>query len=549
MVNRNIQMKKKNNDEWENLFPLTLNENVFNTDGLSLNDQLENISKKTDKTKELLDQLIVNVKDFGAKGDGETDDTESIQGALNHVYDLGGGTVYIPAGEYITSLPLYFKQGVNIKGNSAENTIIIKINNNKLTNNLTYNHPKLGKINYNDYDSILMAVGRVGDGYIEDIRFDGVDGDENEFKNDYGVLIFSSYRYTLKNVFIRHADEGLTMPVTWNTVLQTVRIQHAGTGFKIGSWDGVTSTSVSFINTFVDYSEISYHITNLTYFSGTTMSSDFSTKIAYYFDTSYGSINGLGIEYPKGQWVKCHRSTINISGMYNLGIEEFTQSDISISKAIFEVTSLNRISTGLTITSSEFRGPKERLKNEIWHVDNGSFLHFIGTNLTFLLNKTLDGFCGKTSAVTRISDVVEYKTTRFEVNDVEYTNEPLSPQRIGMRSDGRSFKYWDFRTSTSKSTITIPVNEIQKALPNFIHAAGKSFSLPYKLTIKQGSEGKFNLLYDIILNHTTVNRDLEKKIVIDETNDFITGISLDSSDLTINFPSNTNTWYVSISEM
>src|SRR5699024_8492992 len=111
-------------------------------DGIPLSEQLENISKKTDKTKELLDQLIVNVKDFGAKGDGVTDDTESIQGALNHVYDLGGGTVYIPAGEYITSLPLYFKQGVNIKGNSAEKTRIIKINNNKLTNNLTYKHPQ-----------------------------------------------------------------------------------------------------------------------------------------------------------------------------------------------------------------------------------------------------------------------------------------------------------------------------------------------------------------------------------------------------------------------
>lgn len=514
-----------------------INETLFNQ-----------INDKTDKTKELLDQLVVNVKDFGAKGDGVTDDTESIQDALNHAHDLGGGTVYIPTGEYITSLPLYFKQGVNIKGNSVEKTRIIKINNNKLTNNLTYNHSQFGNINYNDYDAILMAVGRVGDGYIQDIRLDGVGGNDNEFKNDYGLLIFSSYRYTLNRVFIRYANEGLTMPSTWNTVLETVRIQHAGTGFKIGSWDGVTSTSVSFINTFVDYSDISYHITNVTYFSGTTMSSDFSTKLAYYFDTSYGSINGLGVEYAQGQWVKCHRSTINISGMYNLGIEEFTKTEPSISKALFEVTSLNRISTGLTITGSELRG-SGNISNETWHVENGSFIHFIGTNLYSLLANTLDGFSAETSAVTRNDDVVSYKTRRFEVNDVNYTNERLLAQRIDMRADGRSFKYWNFNTSSNKTSLSIPVDEIKKAFPNFIDAAGSSFSLPYKLTIQKGTEGNPALLYDIILHHTTVNRDNEKKSGTDETDDVITSITLNSSELIINFPSNTRTWYVNISEL
>ena len=566
MVNRNIQMKKKNNEEWENLFPLSLNENIYNTEGKNLNDQfdqltndisneleninhvIDNVNEKTDKTKKLLDQLVVNVKDFGAKGDGETDDTESIQEALNHVFNMGGGTVYIPAGEYITSMPLYFKQGVNIKGNSADKTRIIKINNNKLTNNLTYNHPQLGNINYNDYDSILMAIGRVGDGYIENIRLDGMGGNDNELKNDYGLLIFASYRYTIKEVFIRYANEGLTMSITWNTVLETVRIQHAGTGFKIGSWDGVTSTSVSFINTFVDYSEISYHITNLTYFSGTTMSSDFSTKIAYYFDTSYGSINGLGIEYPQAQWVKCHRSTININGMYNLGIKEFTKPDESISKALFEVTSISRIGTGLTIISSEFRASKS-IKNEIWHIDNGSYIHFIGTNLYQLLSSTLDGFNSENTAVSRYDDVVEYETRRFKVNDVDYTNQRLMPQRTDMRAGGRSFKYWDYNTSTTKTSISIPVEEIKKVFPNFIDTAGRSFSLPYKLTIKRGTEGSINLLYDIILLHTSIYRDNEKKILNIQDDDLITSITLNSSHLTINFPSNEDTWYINISEM
>jgi len=46
---------------------------------------------------------IYNVKNFGAKGDGTTDDTRAIQKAINQCALGGGGTVYIPNGKYILS--------------------------------------------------------------------------------------------------------------------------------------------------------------------------------------------------------------------------------------------------------------------------------------------------------------------------------------------------------------------------------------------------------------------------------------------------------------
>ena len=45
--------------------------------------------------------IYVNVKDFGATGDGETDDTEAIQNAVSYAYSTGKNKVYIPSGTYM----------------------------------------------------------------------------------------------------------------------------------------------------------------------------------------------------------------------------------------------------------------------------------------------------------------------------------------------------------------------------------------------------------------------------------------------------------------
>jgi polygalacturonase len=43
-----------------------------------------------------------NVKDYGAAGDGTTKDTEAIRKAISTAASAGGGTVYFPAGRYLT---------------------------------------------------------------------------------------------------------------------------------------------------------------------------------------------------------------------------------------------------------------------------------------------------------------------------------------------------------------------------------------------------------------------------------------------------------------
>lgn len=62
----------------------------------------------------------INVKDYGALGDGETDDSGAINEALLAASDLGIGTVYMPGGTYIvTDNPVFMQPYVTLKGSES----------------------------------------------------------------------------------------------------------------------------------------------------------------------------------------------------------------------------------------------------------------------------------------------------------------------------------------------------------------------------------------------------------------------------------------------
>jgi polygalacturonase len=47
-------------------------------------------------------KVTLNVRDFGATGDGKTKDTQALQQTLDRCSVLGGGEVVVPAGDYAT---------------------------------------------------------------------------------------------------------------------------------------------------------------------------------------------------------------------------------------------------------------------------------------------------------------------------------------------------------------------------------------------------------------------------------------------------------------
>ena len=69
---------------------------------------------------------VFNVKAYGAKGDGSTNDTAAIQNAVNAANSSGGGVVYFPPGTYVISgdPALSIPGGVSLVGSGIGSTTL-----------------------------------------------------------------------------------------------------------------------------------------------------------------------------------------------------------------------------------------------------------------------------------------------------------------------------------------------------------------------------------------------------------------------------------------
>lgn len=68
---------------------------------------------------------VVSVKDFGAVGNGVTEDTAAIQSAIDAVNSGGGGVVYLPKGDYLVG-QINLKSNVSLFGEGKSSALKVK---------------------------------------------------------------------------------------------------------------------------------------------------------------------------------------------------------------------------------------------------------------------------------------------------------------------------------------------------------------------------------------------------------------------------------------
>lgn len=87
----------------------------------------------TQSIQDKLDDSCISVRDFGAEGNGETDDTDALNRALNELFCRSASvasrrTLYFPAGVYLISKPLRIPAFASIRGDGKNCTIIAQRN-------------------------------------------------------------------------------------------------------------------------------------------------------------------------------------------------------------------------------------------------------------------------------------------------------------------------------------------------------------------------------------------------------------------------------------
>jgi hypothetical protein len=134
-----------------------------------------------------------NVKAFGAAGDGLTDDSAPIETAVAAARAAGGGTVYLPAGTYITdTITLY--SNITLAG-SGENSTIIKLKDNT-DDSLIKSY---------QFDSLTGTdeLDGISSWSIRDLT---LDGNKENNSSGHGLEVYG-YNYNIARVTVRFAPE------------------------------------------------------------------------------------------------------------------------------------------------------------------------------------------------------------------------------------------------------------------------------------------------------------------------------------------------------
>lgn len=176
------------------------------------------------------DNNELNVKIFGALGDGETDDTEGFVTALSVLKSNGGGTLFIPTGTYIIGTTISIPSNIIIKGDGKGTIIKASDTFDEDNPNLSFKSMFIQEVmaghrsdtstkNITIKDLIIDNNNQSNAGHSGVIQFRGIEGanvDNVEIRvsgeNCWGIILFSANIYVnVNNVYINNNSDDANL--------------------------------------------------------------------------------------------------------------------------------------------------------------------------------------------------------------------------------------------------------------------------------------------------------------------------------------------------
>ena len=218
----------------------------------------------------VLDKLrdVVSVKDFGAVGDGVTDDTAAIQAAITYVNSLGGGTVYLPQGDYIITAPISIYSNIRFIGAGGESTKITKTTNTPVAASATASLvclflQSMGDVN-GDVNCILWVTAPIRAEKVEiahmTLRSNATSPIGSPVR--FGIATVGMSDSSIHDMQIEYVSlAAIVAPVFWFSKIELVQIWKCVQGIAI---ENVTTSAIS-RNYVVGARDAGYYLRNLKY--------------------------------------------------------------------------------------------------------------------------------------------------------------------------------------------------------------------------------------------------------------------------------------------
>jgi len=247
---------------------------------------LEHTADATDAVaRNLQEKLteVVSVKDFGAVGDGVTDDTLAIQKAVSYA-NSSNLTVFFPAGTFIVSETIFLFDGVRLCGESRASSQIIK-NTNNATSSTIYAgalvvYPGTLPSMVNAVIALTGSGGRFT-GSIENITLSGVFSNSSDKESqlvEFGIVSLGSCSdVDFVRVDVKNCQYGIILPDIFASRLTLTRVSNCLQAYGIDN-----GTSLSYVSNYANNCRDGHYIRSLKYSNISSNACDFTNSKTLY---------------------------------------------------------------------------------------------------------------------------------------------------------------------------------------------------------------------------------------------------------------------------
>lgn len=331
-----------------------------------------------------------NVKDYGAVGDGVTDDTAAIQAAIN---DKSKNTTFFPKGVYLVKGIEVFAT-THLIGCGEASMIklypgLTKADSITDSSGFKFNGVPVIYNSYNEsplYSIIIENIGVDGNGAAQTSEF--ITGG-----NSSGIYINNVTRLTLRNVTVRNAvNHGICLKMVNNSNISNIKCLNSGYGMK------VTGQNVDGGDGIVLIQKCEYvNCENIITFNGMSIGFEIEGRFGGVYAGNrckHINVNNLISYNNRGHNILvCWSDFVNLSDIYSYnstsynGIEILGSNNINLNNFIDEASKLY----GILITAESYgeqgRNSHINISNTILALDGGinmdtsGYVSFINTDI------------------------------------------------------------------------------------------------------------------------------------------------------------------------